>query len=99
VSCIAVDSGLVAGLGGGGRTHAGEALHLSQPFRDDDPTGRLDQGEVGEGLGEVSEVAPGRNIEFFGVEPERRRNAEETLHPVACLLHVAHHCEGRNEPE
>ena len=31
----------------------------------------LDEGEVGERLGEVSEVPAGVDVEFLGVEPER----------------------------
>ncbi len=45
--------------------------HLLESVGEDDPAGGFDEGEVGEGLGEVAEVAGAVDFELFGVEPER----------------------------
>lgn len=43
---------------------------LLESVGEDDPGGGFDEGEVGEGLREVAEVAGAFDFEFFCVEPE-----------------------------
>jgi len=43
---------------------------LLESVGEDDPGGGFDEGEVGEGLGEIAEVAGAFDFEFFCVEPE-----------------------------
>ena len=57
------------------------------------------QREVGERLREVAEVPAGVGVELLGVEPERRRLAQQALHQVAGALLLADDREGGDEPE
>src|SRR5689334_24131987 len=56
---------------------------LGEPLADDDPRGRVDQGEVRERLGEVAQVPPGRRVELLGVQPQRRGHPQQPVHQVA----------------
>ena len=59
----------------------------------------LDQREVGEGLGEVPQVAAGAGVELLGVEAERGGDAEQPVHQVAGALVLADDRQTRDEPE
>lgn len=55
------------------RRHSRDCLgQLAQ----DDPSCRLDEGEVREGLGEVAKVAPGGSVELLCIEAKRRGDAQ-----------------------
>src|SRR4051812_5097197 len=72
---------------------------LVQALGDDDSRSRLDQSEVGERLRKVAEVATRCGVELLGVQPQRRRNAQELLHKVAGGLWLIHDRQRRHEPE
>src|SRR4051794_12430023 len=74
-------------------------VELVQALGDDDSRSRLDQGEVGERLRKVPEVATRRGVELLGVQPQRRRDAQELLHQVAGRLRLVHDRQRRHEPE
>ena len=61
----------------------GAHVRLLQLLGDDDPGGGLDQREVRERLREVAQVPARVGVELLGVEPERRRDAQQPLHQVA----------------
>src|SRR4051794_23940710 len=75
------------------------ATQLAEPLRQDDPGRGLEQREVGERLGEVAQVPAGGRIELLGVEAERRGDAEQPLHQVACALELPDLRKRRHEPE
>ncbi len=74
-------------------------MRALQFLGDDDPGGGLDQREVRERLREVAQVPAGVGVELLGVEPERRRDAQQALHQVARVLQLADDRQRRDEPE
>ena len=69
------------------------------PLVADDVRDRVDQGEVGEGLREVAEVAARGRVELLGVEAERARVLEQPLAELAAAPALADLEQRRDEPE
>src|SRR6476646_9234669 len=72
---------------------------LLQSLREDDPRGRLDEGEVREGLGHVAQVAAGPGFELLRIQAERRGDPEQAIHEGARPVDLAHDRQGGDEPE
>ena len=65
-------------------------MHLS----DDDAGRGFEQCEVRERLWEVAQVVAGLRVEFLRVKSERRCDAQQPFHQVACPLQLADDGEG-----